>query len=81
MPEFKPTPSQEAAVRTRGADILVAGDSLNSIRVWNREDASEIFRGYGHTGTIAALYFDLDKGELLSGGFDTTVRFWPFLKQ
>ena len=24
MPEFKPTPSQEAAVRTRGADILVS---------------------------------------------------------
>ena len=64
-----------------GADILVSGDSLNSIRVWNLEDASEIFRGYGHTGTIAALYFDLDKGELLSGGFDTTVRFWPVLKQ
>ncbi len=64
-----------------GGDILASGDSLNSIRVWNLEDASEFARGYGHTGTIAALYFDLDKGELLSGGFDTTVRFWPFLKQ
>ncbi len=64
-----------------GSDVLASGDSLNSVRVWNIEDGSEIARGYGHTGTIAALCFDLEKGELLSGGFDTTVRFWPFLKQ
>lgn len=64
-----------------GSDILASGDSLNSVRLWNLGDGSEFARGYGHTGTVAALYFDLDKGELLSGGFDTTVRFWPFLKQ
>ncbi|MGI5832229.1 MAG: WD40 repeat domain-containing protein [Thermoguttaceae bacterium] len=64
-----------------GNDILASGDSLNSIRIWNLGDGSEIARGYGHTGTIAALYFDPEQGKLLSGGFDTTVRFWPFLKQ
>ena len=60
-----------------GNDIVASGDSLNSIRLWNLGDGSEIGRCLGHTGTVAAMFFDLEKGELLSGGFDTTVRTWP----
>lgn len=64
-----------------GNDILASGDSLNSIRIWNLADATEIGRCIGHTGTVAVMHFDLESGHLLSGGFDTTVRFWPFMKQ
>ena len=64
-----------------GGDILASGDSLNSIRIWNLEDGTEIGRCLGHTGTVAAMYFDHEKGELVSGGFDTTVRCWPLTNE
>lgn len=60
-----------------GNDIIASGDSLNSVRLWNLGGGEEIGRCLGHTGTIAAMFFDLENGELLTGGFDTTVRTWP----
>ena len=64
-----------------GNDILASGDSLNNIRLWNLGDGKEIGRCIGHTGTVATMYFDIEKGNLISGGFDTTVRFWPFAQR
>ena len=60
-----------------GNGLLASGDSLNTIRLWNLADGKEIGRCPGHTGTVAVMRYDAEKNELSSGGFDTTVRFWP----
>lgn len=60
-----------------GNGLLASGDSLNMIRLWDVADAKEIGRCPGHSGTVAVMRYDAEKNELASGGFDTTVRFWP----
>lgn len=57
-------------------NYLAAGCSDNRIHLWNVAEKRQIAELQGHEGTVAALAYDPHKKVLISGGFDTTIRFW-----
>lgn len=69
-------PGKVMALTYCGPDRLAASGSYNSIRVFDPEAGHEIVRLVGHTGSVSTLVFDEGSGRLISGSYDTTVRFW-----
>jgi len=59
-----------------GPDRLAVGGTDNRIRLLRVSDGRLIRELAGHTGTVAALGWESGTQTLISGGFDTTVRFW-----
>ncbi|HWA98244.1 MAG TPA: WD40 repeat domain-containing protein [Pirellulales bacterium] len=59
-----------------GASLLAVGTSDNVIRIWDLQQRVEVMRMLGHTGSIAALIYVADASELISAGFDTSIRIW-----
>ncbi len=59
-----------------GSKTLASGGSDNAVRVWDLSTHKEIQRLVGHTGTVASLVADTQRHVLVSGSFDTTIRFW-----
>ena len=59
-----------------GPAKLAAGGSDNLIRLWDLATRSEQYRLVGHTGSVTTLVWDAEASVLVSGSFDTTVRFW-----
>lgn len=59
-----------------GADRLGIGTTANRIEVVRISDGQVLRQLAGHTGTVAALAWESSSQTLISGGFDTTVRFW-----
>lgn len=57
-------------------DRLAVGTTDNRIRLVRVSDGRLIRELVGHTGTVAALAWESSTQTLISGGFDTTVRFW-----
>ena len=73
-------PGKTFSLEFCGDNLLASGESDNAIRFWNLETKSCIADTVGpdgHRGTIAVLVYDAKKDRLISGSFDTTVRFWP----
>ncbi len=60
-----------------GPERVAAGGSDNVIRIWDLSTGTEQLRLLGHTGSVSALVWDTRAEVLVSGSFDTTVRFWP----
>lgn len=63
-----------------GSARLAVGRSDNTIAVWNltTKDRDAVLRG--HTGSVVCLMWMADTETLVSGSFDTTVRFWQLDK-
>ncbi|MGD9648651.1 MAG: WD40 repeat domain-containing protein [Pirellulales bacterium] len=59
-----------------GPGRLATGQSDNLVRVWDLATGDELSHLVGHRGSVAALEFLPDTQTLISGSFDTTVRFW-----
>ncbi len=59
-----------------GSQRLAAGSSDNVIRVFSLATRAKERDLAGHTGSVATLAWDAANQMLISGGFDTTVRFW-----
>lgn len=59
-----------------GQDRLAVGCTDNRIYILSFPDARVLRELAGHTGTVAALGWESGTHTLISGGFDTTVRFW-----
>ncbi len=59
-----------------GDEILASGESDNAIRIWDLKTLKNTAILIGHTGTIATMIFEPAKNQLISGSFDTTLRFW-----
>ncbi|GHT27377.1 hypothetical protein FACS18942_06610 [Planctomycetales bacterium] len=60
-------------------NILASGESDNVIRIWDIKKAETIGEYAGHQGTIASMICTDDSASnvrLISGSFDTTIRFW-----
>lgn len=64
------------AVAFCGPDRLAVGGTDNRIRLLRVSDGRVLRELAGHTGTVAALGWQSGTQTLISGGFDTTVRFW-----
>ncbi len=62
------------AVRSLGGNLLATGGSNNKIYIWDVEQLKQVGTLEGHTGTVSSL--DYHAGLLVSGSFDTQVRFW-----
>ena len=69
-------PGKIMAIAFCGPNRLAAGDSCNTIRLWNLTSGRQELRLVGHTGSVASLAWDAEAGVLISGSFDTTVRTW-----
>ena len=63
-----------------GMGVLASGESDNIIRLWDLNGKREMTNLVGHTGTIATLCFDEQLNSLISGGFDTTIRYWAMVQ-
>lgn len=59
-----------------GPGRLATGQSDNLVRIWDLASAQETSHLVGHRGSIAALEYRSESQTLISGSFDTTVRFW-----
>ena len=59
-----------------GAGRLATGQSDNLVRIWDLASAQETSHLVGHRGSIAELEYRPESQTLISGSFDTTVRFW-----
>lgn len=55
---------------------LASGESDNVIRIWNLSTKTQNATLLGHTGTISTMIFEPSTGQLISGSFDTSIRFW-----
>ena len=53
---------------------MATSGSDNEIRLWDLAKRQQTARLDGHTGSVSALAFD--RGLLVSGSYDTTVRLW-----
>ena len=69
-------PGKTFALAFCGPDMLASGESDNAIRLWNLADGKEASTLLGHTGTISTMIFEPNTKRLITGSFDTTVRFW-----
>lgn len=78
--QFPERPGKTFSLAFCGNDYLASGESDNAIRLWNLANGTETANMIGHTGTVAEMVFDAQNGQLVSGGFDTTIRFWPIPK-
>jgi len=59
-----------------GENRLASGESDNAIRIWDITAKKQTATLLGHSGTISSMRFDEKSGKLISGSFDTTIRFW-----
>lgn len=57
-----------------GSQILALGGSDNRIQLWDIAKQERVGAFTGHTGSVSALAFGADR--LVSGSYDTTLRFW-----
>ncbi|MDR1289596.1 MAG: WD40 repeat domain-containing protein [Planctomycetaceae bacterium] len=57
-------------------NVIASGESDNAIRIWDIAQGKQITTLVGHTGTVVTMVFDAEKQLLISGGFDTSIRFW-----
>jgi WD40 repeat protein len=63
-----------------GINVLASGESDNIIRLWDVENQREMTNLIGHTGTVSTLYYDEQLNNLISGSFDTTIRYWAMMQ-
>lgn len=73
---FVARPGRIMALVFCGHDQVATGASDNIIRIWNIDAEVETHRLAGHEGSVSALEFNPAESTLVSGSFDTTVRFW-----
>lgn len=57
-----------------GDGLLATGGSDNTINLWNLSTLESAGKLTGHTGTVTSL--DASNGILVSGSYDTRIRFW-----
>lgn len=60
-----------------GDTYLASGESDNAIRIWDLSKKQQTATLMGHTGTISTMIFEESSQRLITGSFDTSVRFWP----
>ncbi len=60
-----------------GQDMLATGGSDNIIRFWSLSEKKELRQLAAHTGSIDALDYCSATKTLVSGSYDTTLKFWP----
>ena len=63
-----------------GMSVLASGESDNTIRLWDVNGQREMTNLVGHTGTVSTLCFDEQLNSLVSGSFDTTIRYWAMVQ-
>jgi WD40 repeat protein len=63
-----------------GPNLLAAGCTDNDIRIWDLNAQKIENQLTGHTGSVGALRYDTETGELISGSYDTTARVWRLMK-
>lgn len=56
--------------------LLAVGGTDNVVRMYDLNSQAEIMRLVGHKGSVTSMVFDPVTGQLYTGSFDTTVRFW-----
>ncbi|MDR1268617.1 MAG: WD40 repeat domain-containing protein [Planctomycetaceae bacterium] len=59
-----------------GKTLLASGESDNAIRIWDITQNRNILTLLGHTGTISTMIYEATSNRLISGSFDTSLRFW-----
>ncbi|MDR2440968.1 MAG: WD40 repeat domain-containing protein [Planctomycetaceae bacterium] len=59
-----------------GKTLLASGESDNAIRIWDITQNRNILTLLGHTGTISTMIYEATTNRLISGSFDTSLRFW-----
>ncbi len=63
-----------------GPGVLASGESDNIIRLWDLNGSREMTNLVGHTGTVSTMYYDDQLNSLVSGSFDTTIRYWAMVQ-
>ena len=59
-----------------GSNRLAIGSTDNTIRLIQLSGGETLATLTGHTGTVSCLFWQGEADRLLSGSFDTTIRFW-----
>ncbi|MDR0610324.1 MAG: WD40 repeat domain-containing protein [Planctomycetaceae bacterium] len=59
-----------------GKTLLASGESDNAIRIWDITQNRNTLTLLGHTGTISTMIYEAASNRLISGSFDTSLRFW-----
>lgn len=59
-----------------GDHLLASGESDNAIRIWDLSTKQNTATLLGHSGTVSSMIYDAQTDRLISGSFDTSVRFW-----
>ncbi|MDR1962939.1 MAG: WD40 repeat domain-containing protein [Planctomycetaceae bacterium] len=59
-----------------GQTLLASGESDNAIRIWDLSKNQNTATLLGHTGTISTMIYEPTSNRLISGSFDTSLRFW-----
>jgi eukaryotic-like serine/threonine-protein kinase len=62
---------------SEGRDLVVAMARDGELRVWNRQDGTELNHFGGHRGAVTTLALAPDDAYLLTGSWDSTAKKWP----
>jgi len=73
---FSERPGKTFALTFCGDNVLASGESDNMVRLWNPSTGEQTAILSGHTGTVTSMIFVPSTRELITGGFDASVRFW-----
>lgn len=77
-PQILKTPAgQTHSLTFCGPGKLATADTDNHLHIWDVDSLVETQRGVGHTGSVSALVYDATRDTLISGSYDTTIKFWP----
>jgi U3 small nucleolar RNA-associated protein 12 len=75
------TPAVTRIARADGTDLVAAGASDGSIRLWSLKDGSTDVLLKGHRSEVTALRFNAGGTLLVSGGKDTNVVVWDVVAE
>lgn len=59
-----------------GKILASTGASSTDIKLWDVNNGKLVTKLEGHRGNVTSVQFNKENTELISGSFDTTVRFW-----
>ena len=74
-------PAVTRIARAEGSDLVAAGHSDGTIRLWSLDDASTDVLLKGHRSEVTALRFNASGSMLVSGGKDTNVVVWDVVAE
>jgi WD40 repeat protein len=73
---FSSRPGKTYSLTFCGDNLLAGGGTSNTVHVWSLSEGRIQHELNGHKGSVSSLIYDEETNTLISGSFDTSIRYW-----